>query len=161
AERVSRLTALTAAYNAATATATATDTRNYHLARLREVFGQEFRVLPRFTPSNAATLGAAFAASTTLQNNNRLEAVTWLQRAAGVRAGASRLDASLAYADALGGTGANLIVGQLPFGGTSDRWVGLPAPPTGMLAGRVSIVTHAPAPIDTTRPLAGLLVDEW
>src|SRR5262249_49526438 len=66
-KRLARIAALTSAYNAGTPTSV--DTRNYHVARLREVFGQEFRVLPRFTAVDAATLGRAFAASATLQNN--------------------------------------------------------------------------------------------
>jgi hypothetical protein len=155
-DRIDSLTALDAAYDPRAATAV--DTRRYHEARMREVFGQEFRVLPRFTPVDPATLGGTFAASTSLQNNNPLESVTWLQRATRVRDGASWLDTALMYAEALGTAGANLKVGQLPFK-NGDRWVGLPS--GAALGGRVSLVAHAPVPIDTTRPLAGLLVDEW
>ena len=62
------------------------------------------------------------------------------------------------YADALGGLTPTLTVGQLPYEGTEDRWVGLPGQPA---AGRLSLVAHAPAAIDALQPLAGLLVDEW
>ena len=157
--RGDRLDALDRTYPAATATPA--ETREYHLARLREVFGQEFRVLPRFTAVDGATLGSTFANSTSLLDGKPLTAVTWLQRAARVRDGAARLDAALIYAEALGSAAMDLKVGQLPFGGSADRWVGLKSPAGGMLGGRLSIVAHAPVPIDTSRPLAGLLVDEW
>src|SRR5262249_12274144 len=154
------LAALDTEYTAASAAApgASPDTyqleRNYHVARLREVFGPEFRVLPRFSAFEADTLGRSFAASTSLQGNDSLASVTWLQRAARVRAGAARLDAILMYGEAVGGSTAALKVGQLPFNGTADRWVGLTAPASEMPGGRVSIVAHAPTAIDTARPLA-------
>ena len=46
--RVSRLDTLQQGFNAAMATAHST--RDYHLARLRQLFGDEVRVLPRFAP---------------------------------------------------------------------------------------------------------------
>jgi hypothetical protein len=158
-ERRARLDALDDAYSAVEATPA--DTREYHLSRLRAVFGAEFRVLPRFAAVDASALASTFANSTSLQDQKPLTAVTWLQRAARVRDGAARLDATLMYAESLGGAAMDLKVGQLPFSGSADRWVGLKSPTGGMLGGRLSIVAHAPVPIDTSRPLAGLLVDEW
>ena len=160
-ERLARLDAMKKGYVGTTPA----DTRNYHVARLHEVFGQDFRVLPRFTPVDPVNLGRTFAASTALQDSRPLEVVAWLQRAARVRAGAFRLDAAPMYAEALGGGPTILKVGQLPVreekDRDKDRWVGLRSATGRTLGGRLSLVAHAPVPIDTTRPLAGLLVDEW
>jgi hypothetical protein len=163
AERVKRIQDLDAKYAANPSTAPVT-TRDYHLARLRAVFGPEFRVLPHFVPDNAADLKAAFQVNEALQGDNRLAPVTWFQRVARVRDGAARLDAAMLYAEALGGAALGFIVGQLPYGpdpndpSMKEPWVGLSVIPQG---GRVSIVALAPSGIDPEKPLAGLLVDEW
>jgi hypothetical protein len=144
------------------------ETRAYHLERLAEVFGADFRVLAPFVAANGSDLRSTLAASVDLQANKPLEAVTWLQRSARVRDGASRLNATMIHAEALGGSSMNFAVGQLPHL-PGDRWVGLPLadrqdgdvglprPP----GGRLSLVVHAPAPVDVTQPITGLLVDEW
>ncbi|MDP1678663.1 MAG: hypothetical protein Q8L02_00810 [Candidatus Nitrotoga sp.] len=139
-------------------------TRDYHVARLREVFGQEFRVLPRFNPINTADLHSTFAASNELQGNNPLACVTWFQRVVRVREGAARLDAALMYAEAMGGSKLGFTVGQLPYMKPEDNkpkelWAALPGDLSGS---RLSLVVHAPAGLDlTTGPVAGLLIDEW
>jgi|CXWL01.1.fsa_nt_gi hypothetical protein len=132
---------------------------DFHVARLREVFGQDFRVLPRFTPANTADLRSTFSESKILQGGNPLESITWFQRVSRVREGAARLDATLLYAEALGGTALNFMVGQLPYK-KDDRWAAL----SGELSGsRISLVVHEPLSADsTTGPdFSGLLVDEW
>jgi hypothetical protein len=159
-KRVQRLASLEAAYQKAATTASPAETRDYHLARLREVFGPDFRVLPRFTPARTSELGNAFAASTAVQGGNPLEAVTWFQRVARIRTGASRLDTAMLYAEALGGTALSFKVGQLPYT-ANDRWVALPLKTPGLPGGRLSLVAHAPAALDMAGPLMGLLVDEW
>lgn len=135
--------------------------RDYHVARMGEIFGQEFRVLPRFSPMNAADLHTTFLASDELQNNNPLESVTWFQRIARVREGAARLDTVLMYAEAIGESKLDFSVGQLPYDPEKDpgeRWVALPGDLSGS---RLSLVVHAPAGLDVTSPVAGLLIDEW
>jgi hypothetical protein len=133
------------------------------------VFGPHFRVLPRFTPPNAADLARTFSLSTTLQGGDALQSATWLQRAARVREGAAQLDTSVLYAEVLGGSGLNLTVGQLPMV-DGERWVGLPfdTPPAEAdggpprpAGGRLSLVVQSPTVPDPNRPLAGLVVDEW
>lgn len=124
-------------------------------------FGPGFPALPRFTPTNASDLGPAFAQSLALQNNDPLAAVAWFQRIARVREGLARLDTALMYAEALGsGATLDLRVGQLPRPTQSgERWVALS--PTPIAGGRLSMVAHVPAGFDATRPVAGLLVDEF
>jgi hypothetical protein len=144
------------------------ETRAYHLERLTEVFGPDFRALAPFIAANGADLRSTLAASATLQANKPLEAVTWLQRTARVRDGASRLHATMIRAEALGGSSMNFAVGQLPHI-TGDRWVGLPLTdrqdgeggPPRPPGGRLSLVMHTPGAVDATQPVAGLLIDEW
>jgi hypothetical protein len=138
--------------------------RDHDFARLKEIFGADFRVLPRIALANAASLTQTFGASNALQGDDPLAAVTWFQRACYVRAGAERLSAALLYAEALGnGARLDLRVGQLPYQ-PGDRWVALPAAvEQKILAGRLSLVAlpGTPAPLRFDQPLAGLLIDEW
>jgi hypothetical protein len=105
---------------------------------------------------------ASLAAGTELQAGDPLAAVTWLQRAAHVRDGASRLETALLYAEATGSPQPlRLRVAQLPRR-AGDRWVGLPATPQQPIgSGRLSLVVQALAAPVAGRPLAGLVVDEW
>jgi hypothetical protein len=157
---------------------TADEDRDHQLQRLRAVFGEDFRVVPRFRVANATALASTFGASRTLQDDDELEVVRWFQRASRVRDGAARLDAALLYAEALGGPPSGLTVGQLPLPAdpaVADRWVGLPlaepaddspdAPPPRLPGGRLSLVvrgTWVDLPrLTATATLAGLLIDEW
>ncbi|MBE2315697.1 hypothetical protein DVA67_006905 [Solirubrobacter sp. CPCC 204708] len=119
--------------------------------RVAAVLGDGFRLLPKVTAPDFS-----LTASTELQAGDPLAAVTWLQRAAHVRDGASRLESALLGAEATSSPAKlSLKVAQLPRA-TADRWVGLPGPATG---GKVSLVVQtsgAPQP-----KLAGLVVDEW
>jgi hypothetical protein len=119
-------------------------------------------MVPRVT-SGGGDLGASLAASDTLQGEDHLAAVTWLQRAAHVRDGAARLERALLCAEAVGSPERlRLRVAQLPHE-AGDRWVGLPATPDHPIAGgRLSLVIQAgPAAIQAGDPIAGLVVDEW
>jgi hypothetical protein len=160
--RLKRLTASAAAFDTDHATPEAQ--RDHDLARLQEIFGTDFRVMPHMMPANSADLSQAFGASLTLQGNDPLAAITWLQRVAYVRDGVMRLEAAMLYAETLGnGARLTLQVGQLPYR-PQDRWVALPvAPHQTFPGGRLSLVAHTPF-VDTVRfdqPLAGLLIDEW
>jgi hypothetical protein len=103
-------------------------------------------------------LGASFAAGITLQGGDPLASVTWLQRAAHVRDGASRLEQVLLCAQAAGSSEAlSLHVAQLPHA-AGDRWAALPGPVVG---GRISIVAQASAAPAGGARVAGLVIDEW
>jgi hypothetical protein len=133
---------------------------DYHLARLKAVFGPNFIVLPWFVVANPADLNKALAASLTLQGGDPLASVTWFQRVARVREGAARLDAAMLYSEALGGATLGFTVGQLPYA-PNERWVALPRTPETPAGPRVSLVVLASGEIDPSQPLAGLLIDEW
>jgi hypothetical protein len=138
--------------------------RDYHLARMREILGPDFRILPRFTPANGSVLNQAFGDSAALQANDQFAATTWFQRLARVRDGVAQLDSALLYAEAMG-DGARLTfqVGQLPYQ-AHDRWVALPPGPNQRIpGGRLSLVAHVPTQtsLDFSKPLVGLLIDEW
>jgi hypothetical protein len=132
--------------------------------RIAAVLGDDFRVLPHVTAAAAGDLAASLVASTELQGGDELAAVTWLQRAAHVRDGASRLETALLYAQATGSPQSlRLRVGQLPHQ-PGDRWAGLPATPQQPIPnGRLSFVVQSAAAAAPAAgaPLAGLLVDEW
>ena len=133
-------------------------------ARVAAVLGDGFRLLPRVTAAAAAEFVGSLADSATLQGGDPLASITWLQRAAHVRDGASRLETALMYGEATaGGQPLRLRVAQLPRR-AGDRWVGLPATaqqPIG--SGRLSLVVQsaAGAPPVAGAPIAGLVVDEW
>jgi hypothetical protein len=133
---------------------------NDPLARLEEVFGREFRVLPHFT--SGGELSQAFARRTAAQDAEADQVIPWFHRIARVRDGASRLEVALMYAEAVGaGDSLSFQVAQLPVS-TDDRWVGLNA--EAISGGRLSLVAHVPNPFDTSQPLqplTGLLIDEW
>ncbi len=160
AQRVEQLTALVSGFNAGAATPEARC--DHAIARLRIVFGKQFVVAPRFTAANAEEFEKALANSAKAQDGDPLASMTWFQRMSRIRAGVSRLNASINYAEALNtGEKLNLSVAQLPFK-VDDRWVGLPLKDGKSLpGGKLSIAVQSSAPVDARKPLAGLLIDEW
>jgi hypothetical protein len=145
------------------ASATPEERRDHDLGRFRIVFGQDFLALPRVTAANAAQLNESFAASLSLQGQDPLAAVTWFQRAAYVRPGATRLNEAMLYAETVGSAALRFHVGQLPYQ-PQDRWVALPpAPDKPLPRGRISLVAHVSSaqPLRFDQPFAGLLIDEW
>jgi hypothetical protein len=130
--------------------------------RLREIFGEPFVVLPRIRPANASSLMQALAASASVQGGDPFSGLALHQRVARVRDAVQQLDDTLRYAEAVG-TGIGLMpeIIQLPYR-EGDRWIGLPATPEQPYrGGTLSIMTHLSGTIDMTKPLTGLMVDEW
>lgn len=156
---LSRLKKLEDDYEGGRTTAAPSTTNAYHMARLGEVFGPHFRVMPRFTLADSRALGRSLEASTALQGGNPLESTIWLQRVARVREAALRLDTVMLYGEALNRESLRLTVGQLPYDPSKEeRWAALP----GQLSGsRLSIVSLVQGKLDLGLPLAGLLIDEW
>jgi hypothetical protein len=145
------------------ANATPEERRDHDLARLRIIFGQDFLALPRMTAANAAQLNETFAAGLSLQGQDPMAAVTWFQRAAYVRPGATRLNEAMLYAETVGNATLRFQVGQLPLQ-AQDRWVALPqAPDKPIPRGRLSLVAQMSSaqPLRFDQPFAGLLIDEW
>ena len=128
--------------------------------RIAAVLGEDFSVLPRLRAPNPE-VAVSLASSDALQGGDPLAAVTWLQRAAHVREGSARLEGVLLYAEAVGSPERlGLRVAQLPHR-AGDRWVALPLAGGRIEGGRLSLVAQTRAPVEPSRPLAGLLVDEW
>jgi hypothetical protein len=129
---------------------------------MRALFGDAFLALPRFTLTNASELAQSLAATSALQGGGNMAVYPWFQQMQRVREPLSRLSASLHAAEAVGaGARVQLTVAQLPHV-TGDRWVGLPADPAQeMPAGRLSLIIHADAALDLSKPLTGVLIDEW
>jgi hypothetical protein len=138
--------------------------RDQLVARMRNVFGQAFVVLPRFAcdATGAAELTAALAASKQTQGGDPLAAHGWFAQYSRVRDTMGRMSACLRGAEVLAtGERLNLSVAQLPLV-AGERWVGLPSvPDTALPPGKLSLVLQTLATINTAQPLTGLLVDEW
>ncbi|MDH4110203.1 MAG: hypothetical protein OEW35_18120, partial [Gammaproteobacteria bacterium] len=137
--------------------------RDHDLARLRIIFGQDFLALPRVIAANATQLNETFAAGLSLQGQDPMAAVTWFQRAAYVRPGATRLNEAMLYAETVGSAALRFHVGQLPFQ-TQDRWVALPQTPDKPFPrGRLSLVAQVAAAqlLRFDQAFCGLLIDEW
>lgn len=145
------------------ANATPEERRDHDLARFRIIFGQDFLALPRVTAANAAQLNETFAAGLSLQGQDPMAAVTWFQRAAYVRPGATRLNEAMLYAETVGSAALRFHIGQLPFQ-AQDRWVALPqAPDKPFPRGRLSLVAQMASaqPFRFDQAFCGLLIDEW
>ncbi|PSK67948.1 hypothetical protein B0E53_00023 [Micromonospora sp. MH33] len=135
--------------------------RDHHVARLRAVFGANFRVLPRFTLGRPAELSTALAGSTAVQGGNRHAVVDWLADAALVRPGVQRLDTVRRYTGAVRPEQvATLRVAQLPYQ-SDDRWLALKLAGKRPDTSRLSVVVDAPAGFDPAMQVCGLVVDEW
>jgi hypothetical protein len=158
--RVDQLSKLVSGFNPNTATLEAR--RDHAIARLRIVFGKQFVVAPRFSAANPEELEKALANSAKAQDGDPMASMTWFQRMSRIRAGVSRLNASINYAEALNtGEKLNLSIAQLPFD-IDDRWVGLALKDGKSLpGGKLSIAVQSSAPVGARKPLAGLLIDEW
>jgi hypothetical protein len=112
---------------------------------------------------DAIELDAALSSSAAVQGGDPLAADTLLLDAAAIRKGSARLaDVLLQRAafDSAAAGGADLEVAQLPHD-AAGRWVGLPMNGTPPAANRLSLLVHAPAAVDATTTLRGLVADEW
>ncbi len=123
---------------------------------LTAIFGEDFRVLPSFTPANGKDLKQTFENPPIQQGDDPLPSITWFQRIARVRDGAARLDTTMQYSEALNGPLLNFQIGQLPYG-DGERWIAVKSPPSGNRLSLACLTTVT----DFTKPLAGLLVEEW
>ena len=129
--------------------------------RLEALFGDDFQVLPPFTPTNGNELDATFGRSTALQGGDPLAAETWLQRVARLRDRPATFRRALSYAEAVSGQRyRDLEVGQVPHR-PDDLWVGLDGEDPG--PGRLSLVCQYATGFEgefATGQLTGLFVEE-
>ncbi|HET9840349.1 MAG TPA: hypothetical protein VFR84_19125 [Candidatus Angelobacter sp.] len=131
---------------------------------LTTIFGDDFVVLPRFTPPDFTKLKAAFGQSDNLVAADPEAPSRWLLQLAHVRPGISRLDAALSLAELLGAQDVappDLLLGQLPEV-DNDKWLGLgidtSKPPD---KGRVAFACVTQGDPVNDNSYAGLLIDEW
>ncbi len=141
--------------------------------RLESIFGENYTVLPPFSPGNVTEVRRTFANDGLLSDDDAsagpLPVQTWLQRSARVRERPGMLRETLLYGEvATGDPHLRFDVGQLPHE-PDDSWVGL----DGVRPGgrdRVSLVAHTDEEFDAivdgtasgpSRLFAGLAVDEW
>jgi len=145
---------------------TAAQTVAHPASRIRQLFGDDFPVLPQFKPyaSAAAELTVSLADGAALAAGAAAAPAGWLARMALVRPSAEALSLTLAAAGAIRRDVAvtNLLVAQLPHR-PGARWAALPLDPKAAApTAEVTFAIHAPAGApDLTKPLAGIAVDEW
>ena len=137
--------------------------------QVKQVFGKEFPVLPRFTLGDyAAEVGASLAARGQLLAGDERAVHGWLPKLARVRPDLDRLNAVLAAHEALAADdqASDLQVVQLPHR-AQGVWAALPAAwkdrDHKAALPQLALVLHAPAigAIDAATPVAGFMVDEW
>jgi hypothetical protein len=129
----------------------------------RAVFGPSFKLLPRFTPQNAAELGLAVASSASLLAGAPPLAVDeWLQGLTKVRPKLAAYDAARVLADAFEHESPGLTAVQLPHEANA-RWLALELAAGQEVAGdRLLLAMHLDAGYGGDSPAqSGLLVDEW
>jgi len=129
----------------------------------RAVFGPSFKLLPRFTPQNAAELGLAVASRASLLAGAPPLAVDeWLQGLTKVRPKLAAYDAARVLADAFEHESANLAAVQLPHEANA-RWLALELAAGQEVAGdRLLLAMQLDAGYGGDSPAqSGLLLDEW
>jgi hypothetical protein len=156
--RIQALTQMSNGFDRTTATPDAACA--FDISRLTTIFGNSFTVLPLLSTDISANWQTFWGASTTLQGNDSLASMQWLQRMARVHSGAERLNDLLLYAEAVAPSSiGGLQVAQLPAT-ANDRWIALnqtSASPTG----RVSLVAYSPSAFVAGQRVAGLVIDQW
>jgi hypothetical protein len=165
-QATSVLSILQARYKSASAVNVATAQVADLVGVLHTIFGNDFVVLPQFTPPNLAALQPAFSQSAALTASDTQAPLRWFRQLTHVRAGVSRLDIALSAAQALSGSAVyppSLLLGQIPAPLTgTDRWLALPLDPTNLpQKGRVAFACVTQGDPTTQNTYAGLMVDEW
>jgi hypothetical protein len=132
--------------------------------RIAILLGKAFQIVPRFRPSNTASVDQVLEAANTLLTGDALAPLTWMQRMARVRDGAARLNDVFDYVQCVTpSTEPDLRVVQFPHR-PGDRWTALPFGPDKKEPEAVlSLALQVPTGFGQKLPadLAALLVDEW
>jgi len=138
----------------------------HHTERIRLVFGKAFPVLPRFVAGNAGSVAASLKDKVALCANEPLNMSGWLRRMALARPGVDALSSVLSGAALMHGLATDpthFAVAQLPHR-PGQRWLALPeatdASPKAV-GGEIAMLVHVAGALDVTKPLAGLMCDEW
>ena len=103
--------------------------------------------------------GSAFASAPAPAGADAPAIMAWLRRVARTRPRAAALHDALLAAGALSGGPPPLAAAQLP-GAAGATWAALPSPGAPITA-RLATVMSAPAPVDLTAPLCGIVADVW
>ena len=135
-------------------------------AIFKTICGDDFLVLPQFTPPNLSTLQSSFAQSASLVSSDSLAPSRWFRQLTHVRPAVSRLDLALSSAQALNSTPIyppSLLLGQVPPPTTPpDRWLALPLDPANPpQQGRVAFACVTQGNPATQSAYAGVMLDEW
>jgi hypothetical protein len=124
--------------------------------RIRAILGDGFAVLPVCRPGAEWATALTSGARPEFLDGDAAAPLGWLQRVGPVR---QRVGRFLLAATAARRSTDPLRVAQLP---PAQRWVALPLPAgASPPAAATSVIVHATEPVDASRPIAGLVVDEW
>jgi hypothetical protein len=134
----------------------------HHTSRLKAIFGEDFPVLPVFNVHAPSEVAASLAGNKRLTGDDALAPTTWLHRMSHVQAGSGRLWNVLNRSEMAGGgiDATQLHIVQLPHD-PDAQWLALPFADGEPVDAEVSIVAHAPQPINAGRGVVGVVVDEW
>ena len=130
--------------------------------RLESLFGDDFTVLPPFTPGNGPELASTFTDDGLIPDDDPMAAETLLQRSAAFRETVADYREARTYAEAMAGALTEpLTIGQVPFE-PGDTWVGVDD--VDPVSGKLSLIAQfgpdvTPGTVD--RPITGLFLDEW
>lgn len=135
------------------------------LGPMRAMLGQDFTILPAFTPARRGELSQALVTSPDAGDDPEAAVTGWLAQAARVRRPLDAWRRLSLYTVALGRASSAPRIVQLPHAANS-RWIGLPLAGPGLPrpnAGRLSLflLGEAPWAADAAEGWAGLLLDEW
>ncbi|MFO7178049.1 MAG: hypothetical protein DIU78_005035 [Pseudomonadota bacterium] len=124
-------------------------------ACIRSLLGEEFPVLPFFTPHRVAELGASRADQAALTGGDPFAALTWLQQVAPTRPEVDALVSLMTANDLLEGPALECTVLQLPHQ-PGRRWAALGQPSDDTLLALVVVGAFT-----LEGPLTGFSIDGW
>jgi len=131
--------------------------------RLQAVFGGDLPGLTSFVPRDPEVLATATQPPPpSLLGDDPLAPSAWLEAVGRIHPNAAALAEALLRKEIVEGSAATpLRIAQAPWV-DGDRWIATSfGDGDRRPAGRLSVLLHAPAGFDATRPLGGLLVDAW
>jgi hypothetical protein len=124
--------------------------------RIHAVLGDAFTVLPLCRPGPDWAAALTAGARPEFLDGDAAAPLAWLQRVGPVRERVARF---LLATTAAGRAADPVRVAQLP---PAERWVALPLAASGTPPSMAtSVIVHATAALDASRPVAGLVLDDW
>ena len=135
-------------------------------AKISEIFGSSFPVLPKFTLSSSRSreLNNSLNNSVKLLDGDEDAPLPWFQQAAKVRPVLSYYESVISFAEALKTDTLGFKIAQIPFN-VDERWIALSfdnsTEKNKPVSGKVSLVISSYGQTDFGKKISGLIIDEW